>query len=79
MCTVTGVESLNVTTTFEWRKSDASLVSSNAVLAFSPLLFSHGGRYICDATVISPYLENDLFVSAVEDITVGRKFTRKHG
>ena len=71
MCSVTGqgVAFLNATTNFEWWKSDGSLVSSNAVLTFSPLFFSHEGRYTCDATVSSPYLENDLLSSAVEDIS----------
>ena len=78
-CSVTGVVSLNVSINFEWWKSDGSLVSSNAVLTFSPLIFSHGGRYTCDATVSSSYIENDYVASAVEYITVGRKFTRKHG
>ena len=75
MCSVTGVKTLNATTNYEWRDSDGSLVSSNAILTFSPLFFSHGGHYTCDVTVSSSYLENDLFVSAVEDITVRRRFT----
>ena len=78
MCTVTGVESLKTTTNFEWWDSGGSVVSSNAVLRFSPLLFSHGGRYICDATVSSPYLENDFVSSAVVEFTVEGNFTRKH-
>ena len=79
MCSVTGVESLNATINFEWRKSDGSLVSSNAVLTFSPLFSSDGGHYICNATVNSPYLENDFVTSAVEDFTVEGKVTCKYG
>ena len=70
MCSVTGdIESLNATTTIEWRDSDGSLVTSNAILTFSPLLFSNRGYYTCRVRVSSPYLENDLVPSAVEDIT----------
>ena len=69
MCTVTGVESLNATTNFEWRKSDGSLVSSDAVLVFRPLYFSDRGHYTCRVRVSAPYLENDLVSSAINDIT----------
>ena len=80
MCSVIGVtESLNATTNFEWRDSGGSLVSSNAVLMFSPLFSSHGGLYTCHATVSSPYLDNDLVPSAVEYLTVESKFTGTHG
>ena len=80
LCTVTGVGSLrNATVTFEWRRSDGSLVSSNADLMFSTLFSSHEGRYTCDVTVSSPYFENDLVTSAVVNVMVEGKFTRKHG
>ena len=69
MCFVTGVESLNATINFEWRDNYWNLVSSNAVLTFSPLLFSHGGHYTCRVTVSSPYLENVIVSSAMEVIT----------
>ena len=68
MCSVTGLESLNATTNFKWWTS-GNLVSSNAVLTFSPLFSSHGGYYTCIARVSSPYLENDFVTSA------GRRFT----
>ena len=74
MCSVTGVQSLNATTNFEWRKSDGRLVSSNAVLVFSSLFSSHEGRYTCDATVSSSYLENDFVLSAVKGFIVECKF-----
>ena len=81
MCSVTGVESLNATTNFEWKKYHnyyyRELVSSNAVLTFSPLLSSHEGRYTCIAAVSSPYFENDYYTE--EYFTVEGKFTRKHG
>ena len=79
MCSVTQVGSLNATTNFEWRKSDGNLVSSNPVLMFSPLFSTHGGRYTCDVRVSSPYLENDVVLSAVEEFTVEGKFAREHG
>ena len=79
MCSVTGVESLNATTNFEWRDSNWNLVSSNAVLTFSPLFSSHGGYYYCVATVSTPYLENDFVYDTREYVSVESKFTRKHG
>ena len=69
MCSVTGIQSLNATIIFEWRKNDGSLVSSNAVLTFKPLYFSDRGHYTCSVRVNSPYLENVIISSAVEDIT----------
>ena len=79
MCSVTGVESLNATTNFEWRDNDWNLVSSDAALTFNPLLSSHGGRYTCRATVSTPYLENDFNFRAREYVSVESKFTRKRG
>ena len=76
VCTVTIVRSLNATSNFEWRKSDGSLVSSNAVLMFSPLFSSHGGHYICNVTVSTPYLENGFVTSAVKYFTAEGKVTQ---
>ena len=79
MCSVTGLESLNTTINLEWGNKYGNLVSSNAVLTFSPLLSSHGGYYYCLATVSTPYHESDFIYDRGWYITVGRKLTRKHG
>ena len=79
MCTVTGLESLNATTNFVWRDDYWNLVSSNAVLTFSPLLSYHEGGYYCIADVSTPFLVNDFDYNEHIYLRVRGRFTRKHG
>jgi hypothetical protein len=64
-CVVSGAENLNPTVTYNWIKNNGTriLVGSNrSILSFPSLRLSDAGQYSCQATIISPYLRDDLNV-----------------
>ena len=70
-CGVTGAENLSPIITYQWNKINGQVqVGTDRVLSFSPLRLSDAGRYICQATVSSPYLNNDIIMTNTQDITI---------
>ena len=65
-CTVSGTNHLNSSIAYQWNKNNGTQtqiqVGADKVLSFSPLRLSDAGRYTCQATVSSPYLNNDITV-----------------
>lgn len=71
-CVVSGAETLNPLITYQWTKNNGTQtqipVGSNpSVLSFSPLRLSDAGEYTCQATISSPYLNNDIIVMHSHD------------
>jgi hypothetical protein len=50
-CEVLGIENLNTTVTYTWRKDDAPLSEVGPLLSFSPLRLSNAGQYSCAINV----------------------------
>ena len=73
-CTVNGAENLNSTVIFRWTKNNGShnIISENdsRSLTFSPLKLSDAGQYMCQATVSSPYLSNNITVTDFQHIGI---------
>ena len=46
-CKVLGIDTLNTTVTYTWRKDDAPLSEVGPLLSFSPLRLSDAGQYSC--------------------------------
>ena len=67
-CTVSGTNCLNPSMTYQWTKNNGSQtqiqVGANKVLSFLPLRLSDGGRYTCQATVSSPYLNENIIMTS---------------
>ena len=69
-CGVNGAENLNSSITHQWIENNGILVGTNEVLSFSSLRLSDAGRYTCQATVSSPYLNNDITMTNTRDVTL---------
>ena len=73
MCTVSGAENLNPSITYQWTKNNGTQtqiqVGTYQVLSFSPLRLSDAGRYTCQATVRSSYLNNNITVTDSQNVT----------
>ena len=72
-CGVNGVENLKSSITYQWIENNGVLVGTNEVLSFSSLRLSDAGRYICQATVSSPYLNNDITMTNTQDVRLQSK------
>ena len=75
-CGVTGAENLNPSITYQWTKNNGTLAvgADPHVLSFSPLRLSDAGRYTCQATVSSPYLNNNITMINSQDVTLQSEF-----
>ena len=79
-CGVTGAENLNPSTTYQWTKNNGTLTqipndeTNPEVLSFSSLRLSDAGRYTCQATVSSPYLNNDITMMGTQDVRLQSEF-----
>ena len=73
--TVTGAENLNSSITYQWTKNNGTqtLVGADRVLSFSSLRLSDAGQYTCQATVSSPYLNNDITIMDTHDVRLQSK------
>ena len=79
-CGVTGAENLDPSITYQWTKNNGTLTQIQVgadprVLSFSSLRFADAGRYTCQATVSSPYLNNDITMTDSQDITLQSEFS----
>ena len=65
-CNVSGADHLNPFIIYQWTKLTQSTQtqiqngSDSTTISFSPLRVSDVGRYTCQATIRSPYLNNDI-------------------
>ena len=76
-CGVTGADDLNADPiAYKWTKSNGTQtqVGADRVLSFSSLRLSDAGRYTCQATVSSTYLNNDITMMGTQDIRLGSEF-----
>ena len=68
-CSVTGAENLSPTITYQWTRdigtTQTQVETNSNTLSFSPLSLSDAGRYTCDVTVSSPYLNSDIMAASV--------------
>ena len=80
ICDVNGAESLNPTITYRWTKHNGTLTqiqqdgANPEVLSFSPLRLSDAGQYACQATVSSPFLNNDTTTMDTQDVRFQSEF-----
>ena len=75
ICNVSGAENLSPSITYQWTKNNGTQTQTIQVggtdfrfLSFSPLRLSDAGQYTCQATISSPYLNNDIIVMNSQDI-----------
>ena len=80
-CGITGTGNLSRTTTYQWTKNNGTQTqqvgTDSNTLAFSPLRLSNAGRYTCQATVSSPYVNNDITVMNTQDVRLQSEFSYK--
>ena len=75
-CGVTVTGNPNSFITYQWIKNngiqteDVQAGTDPKVLSFSPLRLSDAGWYTCQATVSSPYLNNDITDAASQNVTI---------
>ena len=77
-CDVTGDENLSSIRTYHWTRDNGAMsqVGTNSnTLSFSSLSLSDAGRYTCNVTVSSPYLNNNVMAlsSNSEDVVFESK------
>ena len=82
-CGVNGANNLNHTTAYQWIKNNGTQTqiqvgSDPKVLSFSPLSLSDAGLYTCQATVSSPYLNNDITMVDSQDVSIQSEFIHCH-
>ena len=74
-CGVGGAANLNPSITYQWTKNNGTQTQLQVrpdpkILSFSPFRLSDAGRYTCQATVSSPYLNNDITMMDSHDVTL---------
>ena len=78
-CGVTGTGNLNPSVSYQWTKNNGTQTQIQVgadpkVLTFSPLRPSDAGRYTCQGTVNSTFLNNDIIMTRSQDITLQSEF-----
>ena len=79
-CDVTVTGNPNSFITYQWTKNngiqteDVQAGTDPKVLSFSSLRLSDAGRYTCQATVSSTYLNNDITMMGTQDIRLQSEF-----
>ena len=75
-CGAVGVGNLNPSITYQWTKSNGTQtqLQAGAILSFSPLRLSDAGQYTCQATVSSPYLNNNITRMDSQNVTLQSEF-----
>ena len=77
-CGVSGAASLNPSITYQWNNGQIQVGANHEVLSFSPLRLSDAGRYTCQATVSSPYLNNDITIMGSQDVILQSELIIKY-
>ena len=72
-CTVTGVEALTPTITYEWTRGGTSVGENDPRLTFNPLTLSSSGQHVCTVTVTSDLLTTTLTDSDTFVVTIKGK------
>ena len=76
-CSVSGADSLNPTITYRWYNESSnprSQVGTTSSYGFPERLRPyHAGEYTCEVTITTPYLDEDLSSSMMQDITLQSK------
>ena len=83
MCSISGAEHISPNITYQWTKNNGTQTQIQVgadpkVLSFSPLRLSDAGRYTCQATVSSPYLNDDITRMDLQDVTLQSEFIVKY-
>ena len=78
-CSVSGAENLNPFVTYQWTKDNGTQTqiqdgSDPRTISFTPLRLSDVGRYTCQASISSPYLNSDIIETGFLDVTILSKF-----
>ena len=65
---------------YQWTKNNGTQTQIQVgadpkVLTFSLLRLSDAGQYACQATVNSPYLNNDITMTHTQDVTLQSEFS----
>ena len=75
-CSVSGADNLNGSMTYLWTKNNGTQthciqISSDPTLSpFTPFRLSDVGRFTCQATLRSPFLNHDIIMMDSHDITL---------
>ena len=77
-CDVTGDENLSSTRTYQWTRDNGTMTqvgTNSKTLSFSSLSLSNAGRYTCNVTVSSLYLNSNVMAlsSSSEDVMLESK------
>ena len=63
-CNAIGADNLNPTTTYRWTKNSGSgqtqVGASSDILSFTPLRLADAASYVCEVTISSNYLTDDI-------------------
>ena len=75
ICNVSGAENLNPTTTYRWTRSSGTEVQVGAdpsILSFTPLRLIDAASYVCEVTISSNYLTDDIAAMTInpQDIRI---------
>jgi len=76
ICSVSGADSLSPTITYRWYNESSnprSQIGTTSTYSFTRLQPYHAGQYTCEVTIASPYLNEDLSQSTMQDITLQSK------
>ena len=80
-CGIIGTGNLSPSMTYQWTKNDGTQTiqvgADPRVLSFSPLRLSDAGRYTCQATVTSTYLNSGITRTNTQDVTLQSEFSYK--
>ena len=82
-CGVTRTENLSPVLTYQWTKNNGTQTqiqndeANPIILSFSSLRLSDAGRYTCQATVSSLYLNSDITMMDTQDIILQSEFSYK--
>ena len=80
-CNVEGIAEISISSiTYQWTKNNGThdqIIPGNRanpeVLSFSPLKASNAGRYTCQVTISSFFLNNDITIVDSRNVTIERE------
>ena len=72
-CSVSGAGNLNPNTTYRWTKDNGTqteFMSTTNTLNFSPLRLTNAADYVCEATINSVYLADNVVAASINQWNV---------